>query len=328
MACFGATGCTSKPPTSSELRQRDFRGVSEAASASRSESPFSTAGIQNPAARIDHLPVPWSTLQPLLAESTGGTILREVALDQALQTECTFRNIKVSDADVDLERDLLLASIERDAAAGPADSGVLLESVRRSRGLGELRFRQLLERNARLRALVRSNVVTTDDEIEQALLIRYGDRYRIRVIIIAAQHEANDLRNELSKQPALDVAFARAAAIKSTDPSAVRGGLLEPISPADQLYPASIRNLLPLLEATSISPIVAVDKGFAMCILDSHIPAAERPQGAAESAAKEIRVRRERIAMEELARRLLARVKVTPIDAALDWSWRNLQSTR
>lgn len=318
----------SQPPTPAELRKQDFRGISESARASQSESPSTDPTVPAAAARIDNQPISWASLQPLLAEAAGGTILREVALDQALKDECAFKGVKVSDADIDLERDLLLSSIERDAAAGAADSGVLLESVRRSRGLGPLRFKDLLERNARLRAIVRSTVTISDDDVEQALLIRYGERYRIRVIITVAQRDAIDLRTELSKQPALDVAFARVAAIKSIDPSSVRGGLLEPISPADQLYPESIRKLLPTLEPDAISPIVGVDKGFAMCILDSRIPATDRPAGAAESASKEIRIRRERLAMEEAARRLLARVKVAPMDSSLDWSWQGLSTKR
>lgn len=324
LAAVAVAGCTSAPPTAAELRRQDEQGLAQTSRVSKPAAGEPTNNQPGVVARIDSQPVTWSELDPLLAEASGGLILREFALDRALKAECEFKGIKVTDAEVAQERELLLSSIERDAAATPTDSGVLLESVRRSRGLGELRFNQLLARNARLRALVRSTVSVSEDDVEQALLIRYGERFRIRVIVTATQRDAIELRDELSKSPALNIAFSRAAAIKSIDASSVRGGLLEPISPADQLYPESIRKLFPALKSDAISPVVSVDKGFAMCILDSTVAATERPADAAQSASKEIRVRRERLAMEETARRLLARVEVAPLDPSLDWSWRAL----
>jgi hypothetical protein len=255
-------------------------------------------------------------------------VLRDLALDHALALECTAKNVHVSAPDVDAEQALLIQTIERDAKAEQADAGSLVNSIRRSRGLGEVRFRALLERNARLRALVRSSIEVTEIEVEQASLIRYGPRYRIRVIVTTSQREVADLRAELAKSDALDVAFARAATLKSIDPSSVRGGLSEPISPVDQQYPEAIRKTLPVLKAGVISPVIGLDTGFAICLLDSVVPELPRPAGNAESVRSEIERRKERVAMEELARRLLAKVSVAPLDSELNWSWQSISRPR
>lgn len=321
------SGCRPAPSTSDALHKQDTRGLEQSAKLARSESPIPPSA-DSVAARVDNEPVPWSALRPQLEEAAGGTVLRDLALDLAIGAECEARKIKVARAEVDAEQSLLMQTVERDTAAQPAEALSMLDSIRRGRGLGEVRFRALLERNARLRALVRDSINVTDSEVEQASLIRYGPRYRIRVIVVATQHVAADLRAELVKASALDVAFARAALLKSTDPSAVRGGLTDPISPVDQVYPEAIRKALATLEPNTITPVIGIDSGFAICMLDSRVPESERPQGSNDAIRDEIKRRKERLAMEDLARRLLARVNVAPLDSELAWSWETITRQR
>jgi parvulin-like peptidyl-prolyl isomerase len=325
LAVSQLAACSSPPPTTATLREQDTRGIRESEPAPHKEPVTQTDPA---AARIDNEHLAWSELRPLLEEAAGGMVLREVALDHAIARECAEKGVRISERDIEAEQSLLMQSVERDAAAPAADAASMMDSIRRNRGLGETRFRQLLERNAKLRALVRDSIEVSDDEVEQALQIRYGARYRIRVISTASEHDAADLRSELVKTEALDVAFARAAAIKSTDPSSARGGLTEPISPADQSYPVAIRRLLPTLEQGQISPVVALERGFAIFILDSRIGELKRPEGGDLSVRDEIRTRKERVAMEEAARRLLAKVSVAPLDRELEWSWQAIMRQR
>ena len=318
-----AVGCSAQPATSAQLRKDDLKGLPP-----KVEQPVVQSEAQRPAARVDGAAVMWEELQPLLTEASGALIVREVALDRGVRAECERRGIVVTPEQVEDERTRLAESIQRDAATEPADSGVLLETIRRTRGLGEHRFTALLERNARLRALVRKSVEVADWEIEQALQIRYGERCRIRVIVTAAEQEAIRLKGEIEKSPAPDVAFARSASLKSTDASAVRGGLLEPISPVDQTYPQSLRSLLPSLEEGKVSAVVAVDTGFAIALLDARIPSTAPPRGADVATREEVRIRKERIAMEDEARRILARMEIVAIDADLAWSLRAAAPSR
>lgn len=285
------------------------------------------------AATVNGEPITWQELAPALSELAGAAVLRDVVLDRAVRAACRDRGLRLDEPLIQAEERQLLDSIGRDTAIGAetpgsrgADSGVLLESIRRSRGLGEVRYRALLERNAMLRALVRDSVQVTGSEVEQAMLIRYGERFRVRVIVAATEREAVQARRELERIAgeggALDVAFARAAALESIDGSAARGGLLEPISPADPAYPASLRDLLPHLQPNMISPVVPVERGFAFVLLDSKVPATIPPENAAELVRADVRLRKERLAMEAEARRLLSQMRVEPMDASLEWSWR------
>ncbi len=309
-------GCADRQPTVGELRASDMKGLQDVRHSS-------DAAVPGDAARIDGESVSWGELGSMLGEASGAMVLREIALDRAVKRECGLRGVVIDEKAINAEEARLLDSIERDTASPRVESGVMLESIRRTRGLGDVRYRRLLERNARLRALVGPSVQVADSEVEQAMQVRYGARYRVRAIVMATEREALQLKKELEKDgAALDVAFARAAALKSTDASAARGGLLEPISPADGSYPAAIRVLLPNLEPGKVSPVISVDRGFAMFMLETRIDATKPVEGAFESAKAEIRVRKERIGMEAEAKRLLAKTQVTPLAPGLEWSWR------
>jgi hypothetical protein len=313
-----AWGCAARP-TADQLRREDFRGLQPVVKAPA--RPPTAMGSQS-AAMINDSPVSKEELAGLLDEAAGAMVLREIALDRAVEEACRGRGIEVKEADVEAERTRLLDLIERDAKAAPADAGSLLERLRRSRGLGEERFARLLRRNAGLRKLIEPTVEVSAADIEQALRIRYGQKFRIRVIVTANESDAVRFKAELEKETShLDIAFARRAVVSSTDASSARGGLLDPISPADQTYPESIRLLLTRLEPGVISPVVAVEQGFAIVLLDSMIAGEAPAEGAEKDAETQVRLRKQRLAMEEAARRLLAGMKVVPLSPGLTWSW-------
>jgi hypothetical protein len=308
-----SAGC-STPSSPEDLRHEDFRGLAAAQ--------VSQPKPGGPAATIEGRPVADEELKPLLEEAAGALVLREIALDRAVAEACEARGISIKDTDIDAERAKLLDVIERDAKAEPTDAGVLMEKLRRSRGLGEARFSRLLRRNAGLRKLIESRVEVSAAEVEQALRIQYGQKFRVRVIVAVSEREAARLKQELEREPVpLDVAFARRAFIESVDSSSSRGGLLAPISPADQAYPDSIRSLLPTLEPGKLSPVIAVDQGFAILLLDSRVDGVAPPEGAEKEAERQIRLRKQRVAMEDAARRFLAGQKIVPLTPGLTWSW-------
>jgi parvulin-like peptidyl-prolyl isomerase len=170
-------------------------------------------------------------------------------------------------------------------------------------------------------------VTVSDEEVRQAFDIRHGPRFRTRVIVAATDRAAAEIRTELAQAPAnLDersMFFATIAARKSTDASAERGGMLEPISPADPVYPASLRSAVQAMNVGDLSPVLAVDKGYAIALLEEKLPAQEVAfAGAAEAIRAEVRVRRERLAMDVLARDLLHEANVSVTEPSLAWSWR------
>src|SRR5690606_4192657 len=138
-------------------------------------------------------------------------------------------------------------------------TGRLIAALRESRGLGDRRFAALLERNARLRRLAEERVRVSPEDVELAYRIRYGPRFRARVLLVRTERRAAEIRAELAAAEAgLPGRFAEAAARWSVDPSGPRGGVVEPISPLDPAYPAAVRRLLPTMEVGQLSPVIAV----------------------------------------------------------------------
>jgi hypothetical protein len=277
-----------------------------------------------PAALIEGRPLTWEDLQPALAEAAGGVVLQEAILDRALEQEMRVRGLVLAPGAIERERSLLVSAIVREARADGAEAEHLLERVRRSRGLGEHRFARLLERNARLRMLAAPKVEVVREEIDREYLLRHGPRFRVRVIMTATHRQAAEARLQVtSGDDAVAMRFAQAAAERSIDPSAERGGIVDPISPADPTYPASIRQAVESLSPGEISPVLAIDSGFALLLLEERMAGDGVEYAEVEATITEDVTRRaERIAMDELARRLLREASISIIDRGLEWSWR------
>jgi parvulin-like peptidyl-prolyl isomerase len=304
-----------------------MRGVRNAERAAQPTEARAPEASGRTAAVLDGIAITWDELKPVLAEAAGATSLREVALDRLLAAECDARAVKVSADEVAAERRLLLAAVSQDAGASAGESERLLERVRTSRGLGDVRFAQLLERNARMRKLVAPGVQVSDEEVAQAFEMRHGKKYRARVIVVPTQARAAELKGQIEGAADRLSAFAAAAARYSMDPSAARGGVSEPISPVDPAYPAAARYALKAMNVGDLSQVIAVDRGFALLLVEEVIP----DDGAsladkAEGIRAEVRVRRERLAMDELARRLLGSANLVPMDRSLGWSLRSSAS--
>lgn len=259
----------------------------------------------------------------MMTEASGGVVLQEAALDRILDREMLARKQAVSSDDIDAERKLLIDVIVREAKASPNDAERLLDRVRRTRGLGEVRFQHLLERNAQMRKMIAGQVSVSEAEVAQAFQMLHGEKYRIRVLVVQSQSEANRIRSEFGQgAPDLSSRFGAVAAKVSIDPSAARGGLMsDAISPVDPAYPASVRDAIRTLEVGQLSPVLAVDRGFAIVLLEEKVPADGATLAAAGPAIREeVVARRERLAMDDLARRLLQEAHLSALDRELDWS--------
>jgi hypothetical protein len=299
----------------------DLKGVVAAERAAQPARPWT-----DPVAEAAGQPVTWELLQPILAEAAGAQALQELVLDRMLVLELRRRGLSISPEETARERTLVTDTIARDASASPEDTERLLAAVRKRRGLGPARFDRLIERTAGLRKLVATDVTITPEELRQAYDMRHGPRFRARAIMTSTDREAAELLQQLTegtpqRRPVL---FAELATKRSIDPSASRGGILEPISPADPAYPSSIRAALQRLQPGDLSTVIAVDRGFAIVLLEEVTPADGTPfERAAPAIEAQVRLRRERLAMDDLARRLLREADITVIDRSLAWSWQN-----
>lgn len=304
-------------------------------------------------AMINGDPVAWGALRGRLAEAAGRLVLEEVALERILEQELAERGMELTPADIHAEQEILLRTVDTSGDRSRDERLQLLEALRTRRGLGQERLDALLRRSAMLRKLVTDKVTVEESMIEQRHQTLYGERYLVRAIVLPTEMEAARALRELTspgagaaeqEQPPpgfeeeapgapavnesdLRARFMQLAVDRSIDATAPRGGLLEPISPADPTYPQALRDMLGKLEPGVPSAPVAIDRGpgqigFAILLLEEILPAQDvTMEEVRETISVELRLRQERILMQDLATRLLDSADIRPLDAHLAWSW-------
>ncbi|MHC4141683.1 MAG: peptidylprolyl isomerase [Planctomycetota bacterium] len=281
---------------------------------SHDEVPPSTLVDARPAALVEGRIVDWGELQPLLNEAAGSDVLAEVILDRMLARELDDAGILITAEDVDAERALFYDTLSDD----PDIAARLARQVRARQGLGPTRLDRLLKRNAALRALVRDQVEINDEAARRMYDIVHGPKRQARLIIAPTLNEAQAAINRANAGEL----FADIAVDVSTDRSAARGGLLEPISRADASYPQAMREALWALVPDELSRPVFLSDSYAVLSLVRVIDG----DGADFDAVRPdlerlVTLNQERILMDNLARRLLTAASVTIIDDKIKWSW-------
>ena len=283
-----------------------------------------------PAAVLEGQAIGWPEVAPLLAEASGAVVLEEVVLGRMLEQACRDHSIAVGEHELRAERELLGGMLARAAQVPVSESERLIKDVRVARGLGDLRFKGLLTRNAMLRALVRkaagpNGIEIPPEDIRQAFRLKYGPWIRSRLILVRTRAEVDDVQRRLGAGES----FADVATRVSADPSRYRGGLLDPISPADPNYPVAFRRVLEEPRRGEISDPVSVtwdnQPGYAIVKVEEQVPARDiEPDSVAADLEGEVRAVRERALMDRLARTLIdaGAAKLSVMDNELEWSWR------
>ncbi len=323
-------GCSSPskpstPPSSSPRQEREIDAGLRASEDSVAR-PSATAPVTRdtrPAALIAGVPVSDAEIRAYANEIAGSVALEEIALDRIVRQRFQGMGLTLVPTDIEQERRFVVDSMAREAETSTDSAAEMLERIRRQRGLGPKRFSALLERNAMMRKLVAPTITVTEDQVEQAVSVRYGERRIARIIVRNTQQEASAslLKLQGLTGAALTAAFTDEASRNSVDASAARGGLLEPISVVDPAYPSIIRSSLGSLNAGQLSTLLALDKGFAIVLLESISPASTPPAGARDQAREQVTRRAQRVAMDRLARDILLSAGVTPYEDSLRWSW-------
>lgn len=295
----------------------------------RAPTPRTAAADQNATAMtaavmVDGQPVAVSALNAAALEAAGSVVVEEAALDSLLAAEITRAKIVISDAQIEQERQLLFERIAAEAQVGEEQAGLLIDRFRRARGLGPIRFAAMLRRNAQLRTLVQEQAAAWEEPMRQMVAAELGPKARARLLVLPSPADAAAIRSQLESLPAGERsgAFARLAVERSRDSSAARGGLFGPASTGDLSIPPSIREFLSQ-PVGSISPVLAIDSGMAIVMIEEQIAAAPATQESQNAAQQKVRTRLEREAMDKLASELLAQARINVLDNAARWSWEN-----
>lgn len=281
-------------------------------------------GSDRVAAMVGPTSVGWAALEAPLAELAGAAVLEEVALDLLLADELRRAGLTIGSDDIAAERRDLAASLVRAGGSTGRGAGAL-ERLFEQRGLGPNRLERLLRRNAALRALTRGSVGVSDDEVRLSHALSYGPRLRVRLYTNADQRAAaaaqRAVANATVEQRASVITTVVAA--DSAHPSRDAGGLLPPVHSEDPGVPAVIRREAEALTPGSVSGLFAVGEAFGFVLLEAGVPAvADAPSIEAVRAeiTRELRRRKERLAMDRLAARLLAESDIRAVDPSLGWS--------
>lgn len=278
--------------------------------------PVATFVDARPAAMIDGKSVTWGDLRPILGDLAGAEALREYILDRKLARALDEAKITISDDDVAAERKTLLESLNDD----PNTAIRLLDELRSKQNLGKKRFDGLLRRNAGLRALVRKDgaVNITDDALRSMHDMLHGPKRQARIMLLSDLSRAQAAINLVNT----GVSFADAAVEMSTDSSAARGGLLEPISQSDPNYPEALRQTLFTLNTGEMSgPVLLGDKYAVVFMVKRTAADGVTLQDARPALERIVRINQERVLMDQLARRLTLDTAVTVFDEELNDSW-------
>lgn len=281
-------------------------------------SPAKTSSSEGvPVAFWQDRPIRRGDLDPAILELSGGVILREILLDRRIVELAAGRGITATEAMIEAERTLLLASLSDD----PDRAVELLAAVRARQGLGEARFTALLRRNALLRAMIAGEVTPDSDAIRRIHDVRHGARRRARIVAVSSFAEAAALRAEIEGggDPA-EVAFRA-----STDPSRSAGGLIPPVTRLDPSWPAAFREALFALAVEEVSAPVLVDGSWLVVVLLEEIPADGVSIDAARPELERLaRLQQERVLMDRIVRDAAASLDPRILDPALRGAWERL----
>ncbi len=281
--------------------------------------PTTPARESEAAVVIDGSTIPWSALRGPLAELGGAVVLEELTLDRALEREAARRGIVIGEDAIAAEERALLDELEVSAGANRME---VLDGVRRSRGLGPARYESLLRRNALLRAMVRDSAAPSPAEIELARRLAFGETMRVRLFVASSESAASAARGAVMNAPAEQRVWVFAErAGGSAHPSAARGGLIERFHPEDPAYPGLLGNAARQLWPGEVSPVLATASGFAVVLVEAINPGREATAEEAARVERRVRQRKERLAMESLARELIGRSRVSPVDPDLARAW-------
>jgi hypothetical protein len=250
-----------------------------------------------------------------LVEIAGQTALREEIVDTRLARRLEAAGISIDAARIEREERLLLETLSDDSSRAVE----LLGEIRARQGLGPVRFAALLRRNAGLRALVENEVAIDDAGLANMFDMLHGPKRVARIAVLASLGDAQRFAADAAADGGGAGRFAELAVERSLDESAARGGLLAPLARRDPSYPESLRAAIYATEVGAVSPPVLDGARFYVVLVTDARPAdGTTPADARARCERMLRLSRERLLMDALARELASLEGVTVFDRAYD----------
>lgn len=280
------------------------------------------------AALIDGTLVTRDDLWPLLAERAGAAGLEAIALDRAIDREARRAGVNLSEDDLLAEREIVERALIGTGLTDRQQRGRVVAEARARRGWGPAWFDSLLRRNALARKLTAGTIAQpADAEVARLHEVLHGQRREVRVIVMASERDVARHRAEVAAALAQSRATGEArfmilASRDSSDVSNSRGGLLDPVGRYDASYPDAFREAVFNADVGSLTPVVALDEGFAVAMVVGELASdGVTLEAARADLVSRLRLDAEQRAMAGLFERLRASMRVEPLEDALEWSW-------
>ncbi len=206
--------------------------------------------------------------------------------------------------------------------------GRVVAEARARRGWGPQWFDGLLRRNALARKLTAADVAKPGEaEVVRLYEVLHGTRREVRVLVMASERDVARHRAEVAaaltqSRASGEARFMILATENSSDVSASRGGLLDPVGRYDATYPDAFREAVFETSTGSLTPVVALDEGFAVAlVLGERSGGGLHFEEARPDLERRLRLDAEQRAMAAMFERLRATMRVEPLDDSLEWSW-------
>jgi parvulin-like peptidyl-prolyl isomerase len=198
-------------------------------------------------------------------ERFGEEVLEGLVNKRLIMHHCRNRGIEVTEAELDAE-------IDRMAKRFKIGREQWLEMLERERGINVQQYKyDILWPTLALRKCAADELVVTEEQLTKAYESQYGPAVKCRLIVVNDRSLAEQIRNQVVKQPN---DFARLAMQHSVDVnSASIGGLIQPIR--RHIGDAAIEQEVFAMQPNAISSIIPVGPQFAILKCEGHLPARE-----------------------------------------------------
>lgn len=267
----------------------------------------------------------------VLMDMKGLDVMQQLILLETARGETKAKNLRVTDADVEREFQDALERIARDAGlagetATPANKLQALKSMLEQKKIAMAEYRVAIERNAHLRKLVEAEAQPINEQTLKAEWARtHGERRVVRHIAVPVNDDRALAESLNLLRGGTDFADV-ARRLSTNEETRSRGGEMEPFAFDEPTIPATFREQAFLMKPGEVSNPVRVEQMFHILKLERVIePESARFEDVREQVLREMRARVSDRRMQEIAKELYDKAKVTVIDPGLKSKYEEFQ---
>jgi parvulin-like peptidyl-prolyl isomerase len=279
------------------------------------------AGDGDAIAIVNGRPLNKEEVVRLLMESHGVEALQQLVLLDLARQETKARGIRVTDGDVERERQRALDELAEKSGLGPdatqPNKEQALKTMLEEKQVSMAEYNLAMERNAHLRKLVESDLNITEATLRAEFARQHGERRGIRHVQIRIG-EAK-LLNQAVSEIRSGTDFADVSRRLSQNPeSAPKGGELPPFAFDDAEIPAAMREQAFAMQIGETSNPIKTEQVFQILKLEKIIPPENaRFEDVREELEKKMRSRASQQKMGDRMTELFNRANVNVLDGKL-----------